>query len=66
MTPRAAMLGARDELVGSAKSLELISPKLGGATGGLRHTGGEFGWLSAQTCRPSTQQGSLNGTSSAL
>eukprot|EP00983_Pelagomonas_calceolata_P026474 831278-Pelagomonas_calceolata.AAC.4 len=40
--------------------------RLGGADRGLGHTGGEFGWLSAQICRPSAQQSSPNGTSSAL
>eukprot|EP00983_Pelagomonas_calceolata_P131175 1161749-Pelagomonas_calceolata.AAC.6 len=40
--------------------------RLGGAAGGLEHTRGEFGWLSAQICRHSAQQASPNGTSTAL
>eukprot|EP00983_Pelagomonas_calceolata_P081777 1155691-Pelagomonas_calceolata.AAC.4 len=40
--------------------------RLGGAAGGLGHTGGEFGWLIAQTGRPSAQQASTNTNSSVL
>eukprot|EP00983_Pelagomonas_calceolata_P086687 1156806-Pelagomonas_calceolata.AAC.5 len=36
--------------------------RLGGAAGGLGHTGGEFGWVSAQTGRPSAQQASPDRT----
>eukprot|EP00983_Pelagomonas_calceolata_P079785 1154868-Pelagomonas_calceolata.AAC.6 len=40
--------------------------RLGGAAGGSGGTESEFGWLSAQICKPSTQQRSPNGISSVL